>query len=173
MICLGSSAKIVIVSLAFIANPRESFTNSKRGNSVAVADDVFLKAYFTIVIKNPEFQTEVRRFLNNPLKTYTQTLEPIHVDNRSQTTGNYMRGVPCSILALAITQRGKTEDHGYEVSTEGIFKDWYLIFSNLVSDQTPDNNGFVQNFKFYFERRCSDRVRIRYKRRYFNPNNAR
>ena len=59
--------------LAFYKKLEGIIHKLKRGNFVAVTDDVFLKAYFTMGVKAFELQTEARSFLKYPLKLYAQT----------------------------------------------------------------------------------------------------
>ena len=64
----------------------------KKHDSVAVTDDVSLKAYFTMTIEAPELQTEVRGLLKDTDAFYSEILEIIHADYRAQTTGKDIRG---------------------------------------------------------------------------------
>ena len=61
---------------------------------MVVTDVVFLKAYFEMVIEAPELQTEVRGFLKDATKSYTEIIENIYIDYWVHKTGEDIHGVP-------------------------------------------------------------------------------
>ena len=69
--------------LAFYSKAKGILYKLKKGNSMPVTDDVFLKAYFIMIIEAPELQTEVRSFLKDTTKLYMEILEGIHADYRA------------------------------------------------------------------------------------------
>ena len=81
----------------------------KGGNSVAVHDEVFLKAYFSMAIDEPELQSEVKKFLKDPKASYSQTSENIHTDYRAQTTTEDMRVNTSATTSSSSLWRGKLE----------------------------------------------------------------
>ena len=46
----------------------------KKGDSVDVTDDVFLKVHFVMLIEAPELQTEVQGFLKDMTKSYMKIM---------------------------------------------------------------------------------------------------
>ena len=80
--------------LGFYSKSKEMIHKLKKGNLVAVVDDIFLNAYFAILIEAPGPRSEVSIFLKDPTKTYRETLEFIYADYMSQTTGEYIQRVP-------------------------------------------------------------------------------
>ena len=77
----------------------------KKDNSVAVTDDVFLRAYFAKVIQAPELQTEVKKLITDKDGTYETILQLIHDDYRAQETGDALRDVP--VVTGKSARRGK------------------------------------------------------------------
>ena len=77
----------------------------KKDDSVAVTDDVFLRAYFAKVIQAPELQTEVKKLISDKEGTYESILQLIHDDYRAQETGDALRDVPITTGKSA--RRGK------------------------------------------------------------------
>ena len=66
----------------------------KKVKSVAVTDDVFLRAYFAKVIQAPELQTEVKKLITDKDGDYESILQLIHDDFRAQETNDSLRDVP-------------------------------------------------------------------------------
>ena len=77
--------------LTFYSKSKGIIHKLKRGDSVAIHDEAFLKAYFSMTIDAPELQSEVKKFLKDPAASYSETLENIHADYRAQTTTDDMR----------------------------------------------------------------------------------
>ena len=65
----------------------------KKVKSVAVTDDVFLRAYFAKVIQAPELQTEVKKLITDKNGDYESILQLIHDDFRAQETNDSLRDV--------------------------------------------------------------------------------
>ena len=60
-----------------------------------------------MVIESPELQTEVREFLKDRTKSYTEILEEIHADYQVQTAGEDIQGVLGGATAnITLTRRG-------------------------------------------------------------------
>ena len=69
--------------LAFYLKVKGVLHKLKKGKSVAVTDNMFLKAYFAMVIEASELQTKVRDFLKDTTKSYMEIFEEIHADYRA------------------------------------------------------------------------------------------
>ena len=82
----------------------------KRGNLVAVTNKVFLKAYLLMTIDALELQSEVKKFLKEPASSYSETLEAIHLDYHTQTTGEETRTKPGASTLASKIHRGKVEE---------------------------------------------------------------
>ena len=84
---LSSKCKDRDYFLSFYSKTKGILHKLTKGNSIAAKDDVFLKAYFSMVIKATELQMEVNGFLRDTNAAYSETPELIHADFRVQTTG--------------------------------------------------------------------------------------
>ena len=58
-----------------------------------------------MIIEAPELQTEVRGFLEDTTKSYTEILEEIYAGYKAQTTGEDIRGVPGSSTTTSTLSR--------------------------------------------------------------------
>ena len=96
-------------SLTFYSKSKGILHHLKRGNMVAVTNEVFPKTYFSMTIDTPELQSEVTKFLKEPASSYSETLEAIHLDYRAQTTGKESSKHGVSTLTSTLS-RGKAEE---------------------------------------------------------------
>ena len=120
------------VFFTFYSKLKEIIHELKKGNSVAATDNIFLKAYFSMVIEAPELQSEVRNFLKGPTKTYSEILESIHDDCRAQTTGKDMKEVPRGSSTISIARRGTVDISMTKVQCV-VEKEWrYVPFPTNV-----------------------------------------
>ena len=109
---------------------------------MAVTDDVFVKAYFAMVIETPELQTEVPGFLKDTTKPHVELLEEIHTDYRAQTTGKDIRGVPGGYTTTSTLWRRTTVETTKSKRESDIEKAWiYTPF--------PDNVGHLIPAEYY------------------------
>ena len=122
--------------LAFYSKSKGILHTLKKGNSVAVTDNVFLEAYFDMVIEDPELQPEVWSFLEDPLKLYDKTLESIHANYRAHTMGEDMRGVPGGTAKITMKCRGVVEVNTPNPQTVLEHKWKYDPFPNNVEKPT-------------------------------------
>ena len=94
--------------LQFYSKSKSIVHKLKRDKSVAVTDDIFLRAYFSKVIEAPELQTEVRKLIKDKKGSYKSILEEIHQDYRAQETGDALRNdAPSSV----VTARRAAKQH--------------------------------------------------------------
>ena len=109
---------------------------------MAVTNDVFLQAYFVVVIEAPELQIEVRGLLKDTTKLYMEILEEIHADCKAQATGEDIRGFPgCSTTTSTLSRRQTVEKTKIKRETD-VEKAWiYTPF--------PDNVGQLIPTEFY------------------------
>ena len=87
--------------LSFYSSSKKILHKLKNTNSIAVADNVFLKSDFTKVIQTTELQHEVKKLLKGGKESYRAILEMIVVDYNAQSTNELMRDgatKPTSIL---------------------------------------------------------------------------
>ena len=136
-----------------------------------MTNNVFLKAYFAIVIEAPGLQTEVRVFLKDTTESYTETLEEIHADYRAQTTGEDIRGLACaSMTTLTLLRRALADDPKtkrepdvekawiyipFPDSVDHLFlteyyyqvKIWSGVLSKPSSSYTTSDKPYITNFK--------------------------
>ena len=127
---------------------------------MVVTDNIFLKAYFEMTIEAPALQTEIRGFLKDTTKSYTEILEEIHTNYRAQVTGEDIRGFPGGTTTTSALVKRATADivkinretdienmrvyalfHdnlGHLIPTEfySQVKRWYAVLSNLISSYT-------------------------------------
>ena len=83
----------------------------KKGNSVAVTDNIFLKAYFATVIESLELQIEVRVFFKYSTKTYIEILEEIQANYWAQTICKDICRYPGGLSKnIALATRGTVEN---------------------------------------------------------------
>lgn len=75
----------------------------KNEKSVTVTDDVFVNSYCVKATETPELQHEVKYLLKRGAQPYAEILELIHVDYRSQDTGERIRD---SVTASSTIARG-------------------------------------------------------------------
>ena len=61
--------------LTFYSKSKGIIHRLKKTNSIAVTDEVFLKAYFSMAIDAPKLQLEVKKFLKEPSSSHGATLE--------------------------------------------------------------------------------------------------
>jgi len=80
-----------------------------KGNSIATKCDVFLKAYFSMVIKAKELQTEIKGFLRDTNAPYSETLELTHEDFRVQKMVEHLRDMTTLSGSTAIARRDKMD----------------------------------------------------------------
>ena len=85
---------------------------------VAVHDEVFSKAYFSMAIDAPELQSEVKKFLKDPAASYSETLENIHADYRDQMATEDMRLNTSATSGSSSLRRGKVEFQVEKEKTE-------------------------------------------------------
>ena len=95
--------------LTYYSKSKGILHHLKKGNSITVTYDVFLKAYFSMAIDAPELQSEVKGFLKKSSSSYSTTLEIIHLDYRTQTTGEETRSKPGAPSGTLTLHHGKTE----------------------------------------------------------------
>ena len=139
--------------LTFYSKSKGIIHKLKMGNSVAIHDEVFLKAYFSMAINAPELQSEVKKFLKDPAASYSETLENIHANYRAQTTTEDMRLKTSATSGSSSLWRGKVEFQVEKEKTEYFspnvrrllptsyysqFKLWYAHFT------TPPRQTHIQ-----------------------------
>jgi anthranilate/para-aminobenzoate synthase component I len=149
--------------LTFYSKSKGIIHKLKKGNSVAVHDEVFLKAYFSMAIDAPELQSEVKKFLKDTSVSYSETLENIHADYRAQTTTENMRLKTSATSSSSTLRRGKVEFKVEEGDKEYFppnvrrllptsyytqFKAWYAHFTIPPDKRTPKEKEWVKNFSF-------------------------
>ena len=96
--------------LAIYSKAKRILYKLKKGNSVTVTDDVFFKDYFEMVIEAPELQTEVRGFLKDITKTYTEILDEFQTDYRVHAAEEDVCGVPGGSMTTSDLVRRATVD---------------------------------------------------------------
>ena len=151
--------------LTFYSKSKGIIHRLKKTNSIAVTDEIFLKAYFSMAIDAPELQSEVKKFLKDPTSSYGTTLEAIHSDYRAQTTGEEMRLKAGSSSALpSALRRATVEVSGKHVpktdyfppnvkrllpsSYYSQFKSWYQHFIIPMDQRTRVEKEWCDNFVF-------------------------
>ena len=91
-----------------------------------------------MVIEAPEIQTEVRGFLKDPTKSYTEILEKIHADHRAQATSEDIRGLPGGSTTTSALARRTTVEKVKNKNETNIEKGWtYAPFPNIVGQLIP------------------------------------
>ena len=96
--------------LSFYSKTKDILPRLNKGNLIASKENVFLKAYFSMVIESTELQTELKEFLHDTNTTYLETLELIHADFRVQTTSKHLRDTTMRSGSTSIVKRGNTGD---------------------------------------------------------------
>ena len=141
------------------------------GKSIAVTDDVFLKAFMAKVIEAPELQSEAKKFLMEGSGTCNEILENIYKDFRAQETGEQMRdgntapearlrragadrpGVPKKVrhdsskvaaIARCPPNTGNLIPHSYYLQ----FKEWFDVSRIPEKDRSGDQKASLQAFKW-------------------------
>ena len=157
--------------LAFYSQAKKLLHKLTVGKSVAVTDDVFLKAFMAKVIEAPELQTEAKQFLMEGSGTYAEILENIYKDFRALETGEQMRDgnttpdtrlrragttsapIPKKVkfepskgpsLARCPPNTGNLIPHSYYLQ----FKEWYDVSRIPEKDRTEENKSFLTGFKW-------------------------
>jgi len=64
--------------MSFYCNAKSILHKLNKGKSVAVTDNFFLKAYFSMAIKAKDLQQEVNVFMNDSSSKYHKILENVH-----------------------------------------------------------------------------------------------
>ena len=77
--------------VAFYSTAKKLLHKLTVGKSIAVTDDIFLKAFITKVIEVPELQSESKKFLMDGSGTHAEILEKIYADYCVQETGEQMK----------------------------------------------------------------------------------
>ena len=77
--------------LSFYSKVTKVLDKLKETNSVAVTDDVFLRAFLAKAISCEELQTEAKKLLQDGQGTASEILENILTDYRAQETGEELR----------------------------------------------------------------------------------
>ena len=163
--------------LSFYSKAKGVLHKLKKHDSVAVTDDIFLKAYFSMTIEAPELQTEVKRFLKDTDSLYSEILEIIHADYRAQTTGKDIIGAsgvntttsPLSRRTTVEATKSKRDSEVEKVWAYAPFPDnigqlisselysqvkrCYAVLSKPPSACTTSDKPFVTNFRFNCKRR--------------------
>ena len=167
--------------LEFYSQAKSIIFKLKRDKSVAIGDDIFLRAYFAKVIEAPELQTEVKKLISDKNGTYESILELIHKDYRAQETGDALRDVNPSSQTTAV-RRARPEPpvpSGNAADSEepplkrprlpknedGLlpphfyvqFRDWYNHMIVPKKDRTAEDLAWMRNFRFDFSRPSSSR----------------
>ena len=151
--------------LTFYSKSKGIIHRLKKSNSIAVTDEVFLKAYFSMAIDAPELQSEVKTFLKEPTSSYGAILESIHSDYRAQTTGEEMRSKTSSSSVIpSVLRRAKVEvPIKSSMKTEYFppnvrkllpssyyaqFKAWYHHFMIPLDQRTREDKEWIDLFVF-------------------------
>ena len=92
------------------SNSKKCLHNLKKGKSIAVTDDTFLRAYCTIRIEAAELQHEMKKVLKDLKYSYANILENIHSDFCAQETGELMRDNPTSSSSTTLSIHRSTPD---------------------------------------------------------------
>ena len=158
--------------LQFYSKSKSVVYKLKRDNSVAVTDDIFLRAYFSKVIEAPELQTEVRKLIKDKAGSYESILEDIHKDYRAQETGDALRNdTPSSIVTSRRTAKQHVPPPKSEPKVEDPiprifplnentlfpthfytqFKAWYTHMVVPKGERTKEDNEWIRNFVFEFK----------------------
>ena len=167
--------------LQFYSKAKSILFKLKRDKSVAVGDDIFLRAYFAKVIEAPELQTEVKKLISDKNGTYDSILELIHKDYRAQETGDALRDTPRDTLALRRAKQDTSPTPVHDKppqpddrppkrmrfpSNENTllpphfyvqFKEWWEHMSVPKAERTALDISWMRNFKFDFSRPRSNR----------------
>ena len=77
--------------LAFYSQVKGLSHKLSEHNSVAVQDDVFMRAFLSKTIEAPELQSEVKKSLKEPKIKYLEVLEKVFEDYRVQETGQHLQ----------------------------------------------------------------------------------
>jgi len=152
----------------------------KKEKSVAVTDNIFLKAYFAMVIKAKELHQEVKKgLMKDSSSRYYEIIENIHAGYQVHTTVDHIRNTSDLVPGVLIIQQGKMEDKGGKpIGLSGAnvtsytlnpvkfpnntgqllpseyysqFRDWYSQMVKALTDRSLDYITWISNFKFDFE----------------------
>jgi hypothetical protein len=151
--------------LTFYSKSKGIIHRLKKTNYIAVTDEIFLKAYFSMAIEAPELQPEVKKFLKDPASSYGATLESIHSDYRAQTTGEEMRlkagsssVLPSALRRATVEVSGKSSlktdyfppnvKRLLPLSYYTQFKAWYQHLMVPLDKRTRAEKEWIENFVF-------------------------
>jgi len=98
--------------LSFYSKSKSTLHKLKRSKSIAVADAIFLKAFFAKAISVKELQGESKKLLKGSSKICAEILESFHLDYRALKTGELMRDVTDPNSNSLLSRRVLKEDSG-------------------------------------------------------------
>ena len=155
--------------LQFYSKSKSILHKLKRDTSVAVTDDVFLRAYFSKVIEAPELQDEVKKLIKDKTGSYESILELIHQDYRAQETGEALRDHTNS-STVSSRRASKPPPEPEQKSSPSIprrfpsnegnllvphyysqFRAWYTHMSVPRHKRTEEDTKWIQSFVFEFK----------------------
>ena len=138
----------------------------KDAKSVAVTDDMFLRAYLAKAISCEELQTETKKLLQHNEESYDTILQDVLTDYRSQETGTVLRDgdviqVPRKIRRAEKSARGSNPSstaqrpkfpvnkgnlipHSYYTQ----IKEWYEVMVIPEQQRSPEESAKLQAFKW-------------------------
>jgi len=159
--------------LHFYSKAKSVIFKLKQHKSVAIGDDIFLRAYFAKVIEAPELQTEVKKLVTDKAGTYESILELVHKDFRAQETSGNLRDVNSG---SASSRRSRTEERNPsdnptkkpKISEEEIVyapfptnhnsllpqfiytqvRNWYNHMIIPIAKRTAEDKAWFRNFQF-------------------------
>jgi len=151
--------------LSFYSRVTKVLDKLKETNSVAVTDDVFLRAFLAKAISCEELQTEAKKLLQDGQGTAPEILENILTDYRAQETGEELRdgkppkkirrvdSVPTRSTKREIEKgglpklpnnKGNLIPHSYYLQ----FKEWFEVMRIPETDRTADEADRIKSFKW-------------------------
>ena len=151
--------------LSFYSQVTKVLDKLKESNSIAVTDDVFLRAFLAKAISCQELQTEAKKLLQDGHGTATEILENILTDYRAQETGEELRdGKPSKKIRRADSapirstkrepdkgglpklpsNKGNLIPHSYYLQ----FKEWFDVMRIPETDRTADEVDKIKGFKW-------------------------
>ena len=152
--------------LPFYSKVTKVIDKLKEAKSVAVKDDVFLRAFLARAISCDELQTEAKKFLQDGKGSYDDILEEVLGDYRAQETGEEIRDEPvatsksrraearpasakstsgqAAALPKFPTNKGNLIPHTYYVQ----IKAWYDVMRVPEKDRTDEQVKELKAFKW-------------------------
>jgi len=96
--------------LSFYSKSKSTLHKLKKPKSIAVTDDVFLKAFFAKAISVDKLQKESKKLLKDGTETCAEIIESIRSDYRALETGELMRDTTDPISNSLSSRRVQKED---------------------------------------------------------------